>query len=301
MTYGFKSRYRKNYTGAYRRRRLSGFGVSKTAYRKKTARYTRKPRYSTVSYSRNSEKKYCDRAMAGIGGGYKTGIQAGLSHVNGQSILSLQWESYNFGLAASAVQQVSNDLLKGLETGTTARTRIGNKVKAQYIKGSITMTAAAIQMAAGATLPGEEVEKGDIANGTQTNLKYARTTLRVAIVKDTQVNSLDAMLPWEKVFDSGYSTGWGVHSELNIDNMGRFVILDDKTFQLDGDDPMKTYKFNITGSQIGTVRYNGPSATALTDKGIYVIWSAFMLGQNNQLGLTPPAVVLNSRFCFTDD
>ena len=102
------------------------------------------------------------------------------------------------------------------------------------------------------------------------------------------------------------AAGWngGVHAELNIDNMGRFIVLMDKTFTLDADDPQVTIPFQISGSQIGPVRYNGPGTNSLTDKGIYVIWAAYTAGvgrvatPEESVGLQGPN--LHSRLAFTD-
>ena len=58
----------------------------------------------------------------------------------------------------------------------------------------------------------------------------------------------------------------------------------------------------IKGSQLGNVRYNGPSGTALTDKGLYVVWAAFVMGSNVASNFTDlPSPVGHSRLCFTDD
>ena len=78
----------------------------------------------------------------------------------------------------------------------------------------------------------------------------------MVIVKDLQVNSTDAQITWPQVFDTT-GTQAGVHSELNVDNMGRFIVLEDKIFTLDADNPQKTCPFMINGSAIGPVRYNG--------------------------------------------
>ena len=121
------------------------------------------------------------------------------------------------------------------------------------------------------------------------------------VVKDLQVNSTDAQITWSQVMDSNLQTA-GIHSELNVDSMGRFVVLEDRLVTVDADDPQKTIQFMVSSSKIGSVRYNGPSENALTDKGIYVIWAAFVMGS-----LTPTNVIAcaspvgHSRVCFTDD
>ena len=109
-------------------------------------------------------------------------------------------------------------------------------------------------------------------------------------------------MAWQQVFDTTNLQA-GVHSELNVDNMGRFMVLEDKVFVLDADTPQKTCPFMVHGSKIGSVRYNGPSDTALTDKGLYIVYAAFIMGTPGttlaNIQLASP--VGHSRLCFTDD
>ena len=85
--------------------------------------------------------------------------------------------------------------------------------------------------------------------------------------------------------------------------MGRFIVLEDKIFTVDGQSPQKTCPFKISGSRLGSVRYNGPSVAALTDKGLYVVWSAFVMGVDSTAltDIALPAPVGHSRVSFTDD
>ena len=139
--------------------------------------------------------------------------------------------------------------------------------------------------------------------------QYLRTTFRVCIVKDMQVNSADTQVNWNDVFETSSGavgeTG-GVHAELKIANMGRFVLLSDRLIKTDAVCPQETIRFMVPGSKVGNVRYNGPSGTALTDKGIYVIWSAYVTGvvnttQTANTGMVKPGVTMHSRLAFTDD
>ena len=62
----------------------------------------------------------------------------------------------------------------------------------------------------------------------------------------------------------------------------------------------------ISGKDIGNIRYNGPTGSALTDKGIYVIWAAYASGNSAQPfdtteGLVAPTFTMHSRLAFTDD
>lgn len=243
------------------------------------------------------EKKYFDKTYQANTNESLTGQTTPNTSNNGVTYISNTWGDYSFGGQVSAAAVTSNDMLKGLATGTTARTRIGNKVRVNYVKGAFTFTTGAVDTSQVKPQGGELV--GELTAGQ--SLGYLRTTFRFVIVKDLQVNSTDTQVTWQQVFDTTNLQA-GVHSELNVDNMGRFIILEDKVFTLDADTPQKTCPFQITGSKLGNVRYNGPSNSALTDKGLYVVWAAFVMGYNG--GTTPilmPSPVGHSRLCFSDD
>ena len=127
-------------------RRTNGITANNIAraLKKVGGKYTSKknsaPRFATVGFARNVEKKYFDKQYISSSLEALTGI-TGNSASNGVTYISNVWGSYNFG-AQVASTAISNDMCKGLDTGTTARTRIGNKLKVSYIKGAFTFTAA---------------------------------------------------------------------------------------------------------------------------------------------------------------
>lgn len=279
-----------------RRYTRSAYARSRTTTRRRTTRSS--PRFATVGFARNVEKKYFDKTYQANNNRTTTGDVASSSVLKdtGVTFISNQWGTYAFG-STSASTVISNDMLKGLATGTTARTRIGNKIKPRYLKGAFTFTACTLNNAGGDVGQGGEqwAQAGTVSE------VYMRTTYRFMIVKDLQVNSTDNEVTWQQVMDT---TGLqaGVHSELNVDNMGRFMVILDRTFTVDADDPQKTINFNLAGSRIGPVRYNGPTGTALTDKGVYVVYAAFVMGfQGAQSEVTLPSPVGHSRLCFVDD
>ena len=287
MAYGY-SRFRKSSTGSVSR---VGRGFSRTpkvAYRKKTGYYSMKfkgeKKYFDKSYQANNNETFCGNSAG-----------SGVPRVNnGATYISNTWGEYYFGAVASP-SVISNDMLKGVMTGTDARSRIGNKVAVKYVKGAFTFNAAMIAASASTAGQGGETYPSD---GRQ----YLRTTYRMCIVKDLQVNSTDAQVTWNQVFDTNNNVA-GVHSELNVNNMGRFIVLEDKIFTVDADTPQKTCPFMISGSKIGSVRYNGPASNALTDKGLYIIYAAFVGGvlvaASSDIEL--PSPVGHSRLCFTDE
>ena len=226
------------------------------------------------------------------------------------------WARYEYaGTASLGLATCSNDLLKYVDNGANVDQRIGNKVRGNYLKGAITLTAARQQGASsGATNGDQNGESLATATDATSVEQFLRTTWRVVIFKDLQVNSADPWIGWADVFQNqAVNTGTsfpigemgGIHSELNISNMGRFRILSDRTVELSAVCPQKTIKHLIGSRSIGTVRYNGSGFSALTDGGIYVVAAAFVdgttLGTVGATGaMVQPQLNLHNRFCFTD-
>lgn len=296
-----KRRYSKGRTtrrSSYRTRTSA-----RRTYKKVGRSFVRKPRFAMTGFARNIEKKFNDRLFEGGSLRYSTGDEQYAIRSNGFMWTSTNWYDTSFKGKIPSRVEVSNDLVKGLETGTTARTRIGNKVKGCWIKGTITFTAA---RNVGIGSQGEAIKSQNgevfVDDDVLSEENYLRTTFRMAIVKDNQVNSTQTHIAWDEVF-GGNDKANGVHSQQNIDNMGRFTIIEDRKFELYANKPQKTLDFTIPGTAIGSVRYNGPSENALTDRGIYIIWAAYTVGaqynDTSVMNLAGPTGY--SRFCFTDE
>lgn len=291
------ARYSTRKKSGYRGKRGYASSGRRRGYSKMARRAGRRMKFAMVGYARNVEKKYFDKTYQSSNSEALTGNTGVNATSRGVTFISNTWGDYSFGAQAAAAV-ISNDMLKGVTTGTTARTRVGNKLRAAYIKGAFTFTAA---LTDGPTTKGQGGESLNVLLATPAQ-PYLRTTFRMVLVKDLQVNSGDAQVTWQQVFDTTNLQA-GVHSELNVDNMGRFIVLEDKIFTLDAAQPQKTCPFSVRGSSIGSVRYNGPSATALTDKGIYVVWAAFVMGVDGVplTAMDLPSPVGHSRLCFTDE
>ena len=292
------ARYSTRKKSGYRGKRGYASSGRRRSYSKMARRAGRKLKFATVGFARNVEKKYFDKTYQANHGEASSGGPAG-AKASGVTYISNTWGTYSFG-ASGASAVTSNDMFKGLATGTTARTRIGNKIKVRYVKGAFTFTAAVL--GDGATA--QKAQNGEsLASGAAATQSYLRTTFRMVVVKDMQVNSTDTQVTWAQVFDTTNLQA-GVHSELSVDSMGRFMVLDDRVFTLDAETPQKTCTYAIGGNRLGSVRFNGPSDTALTDKGLYVIWAAFVMGVTDTMALKDidcPSPVGHSRLCFTDD
>ena len=90
------------------------------------------------------KKKYNDRA---IGAGFtqygfgNAGTGTTANGITSVGFKSSSWYGLNFNQPLANGVAITQDLLKGIGTGTNTATRVGNKVKSIYIKGSITLTA----------------------------------------------------------------------------------------------------------------------------------------------------------------
>ncbi|AXH75180.1 MAG: capsid protein [Cressdnaviricota sp.] len=273
------------------------------------------PRFATVGFNRDVEKKYRDRAlMVACGAGERTGAAAGPAASDGVMWTSENFFVYDFsgGSDGNVASPTNNNLLKGVEQGTTATTRIGNVIRGCYLKGAMTLQGAKIVgPSTGATSGDMNGEALATASNATSVYQFLRTTWRVVIVKDLQVNSTADSITWDDVFERGttYSVQGkdisGVHSELNIANMGRFRIISDNFYKTDAVNPQQTVQYMIGGNTLGNIRYNGPSNNSLTDKGIHIIFAAYVSGvtalaNSTTDGMVAPVITMHSRLCFTD-
>lgn len=247
-----------------------------------------------TGWAMNTEKKYHDMTWASNGLKDETGFIGAADKDSGYMWRSTQWYKYGFNTSGATTSVQTNNMMSGVPNGAGVRERIGNKVTCVYLKGSLTFTAACVD---GIMTPNNQ--HGEQAMPTTAN--YIRTTYRYAIIKDTQVNSPEIDVEWEDVFENGMKTGGGVHAELKLDNMGRFIVLKEGLVQVDATDPQKTIKFFIGGNRIGNVRYSGP-LSGYTDKSVRMVWAAFSMGVGNVQGtnIWTTSIVGNSRFCFRD-
>ena len=137
-----------------------------------------KRRSVKASYAKDEEKKYNDRAIGagliqyGFGNNLTT---TGTNAFTSVGFKTNNWYGFNFNQPLASGTAITQDLVKGLTTGTTSTTRVGNKIKCKYIKGSILLTAN--QENSLDDQGGEEV-----VNNTANGLQYLRTSWTVRIV-----------------------------------------------------------------------------------------------------------------------
>ena len=163
--------------------RTTGIFNNRSIYRVQKVGNTYKKGSIKASYSKDEEKKYNDRAIGAGFTQYGFGNAGTTTTANGITSVGFKtnsWYGFNFNQPLANGVAITQDLVKGLATGTTSVTRVGNKVKCKYIKGSILVTANQENSSADVTY-GEKVIDG-LATGKQ----YLRTSWRIVIVKDTQ-------------------------------------------------------------------------------------------------------------------
>lgn len=311
--YNARRRFNQNYSRTYRlssyRPRSSVAALGSRSVRK-SAKYAtgrqQLPKFAVTGYSKDTEKKYRDKCI--ISTGFQGLLPGSVTTNGGFGMTSTGWTltvPVN-STGPPTAEVTAQDFLRGVSQGTTVNQRIGNKITVKYVKGNITMQANQIinytNNAANAQ-NGESRTNVPGSDGTGVLDQYLRTTYRLVIVKDLQINSTATSCAWNDVFETSDSSGTGgVHSELKIASMGRYRILSDKLYNLDADDPQKTVPFMLRN--VGPVRYNGPNADGLASQSIYIIWACWTHGVNRSLpegrGLNGGSVIANSRMCFTD-
>lgn len=293
----------------------------RTNYRRRRFGYTTKKRRSRLTtYALRKklgvEKKYLDKAMFSTATLQNTGYNNNtpVEGMAGASYESQYWLEYNFKTNPNSPldESASANLLQGVFGGTNAGTRIGNKVDAAYLRGNMTVTAMKLVRNYETSNTDQSGETTAPEGPTTTLGEYCRTTVKVCMILDKQAWSAAGtpaapQVSWNDVFsnkvldsDTGFSTA-GVHSELNLDNMGRFIVLKSWMIELDATDPQKTFSFYVPGKTIGSIRYKGMDIESRCDKSISFIWSSLTMGVVTPTVATiAPSVVMNSRFAFTD-
>lgn len=280
------SKVNGSYRGKYRSNTTSGYGSyskgKKTTYR----------RYYLEN--KEVEKKYADQSMV-----CTTWIPEVVSYeaIPGASgSMTVQGVKFMSQIRRSIGSDTGNNMLSFVGGGSTAVTRIGNKIDAKWLDLGVTLEAAKSPLDHG----GEQVNvEGAVVKGTY----YMKTVYRLVLVKDMQANNPTNVVLWNDVFGGGGQgldgTYFGAADKLDIPNMGRFRIIKDIKVTLDADDPLKNVKM---GCSPGAIRYNSASSGSLTDKGFYLVIAQDVIGTASSIGSVIPGIVrCGVRLTFTDN
>jgi len=153
-----------------------------------------------------------------------------------------------------AQDEYSPNCLTNIGSGTTASTRIGNMVQPRYItvKGVIN---------AGMTnnpRDGETTWRAESGKEPITMVnRYMRTSVRLIILRDKSMNE-KGFVEYSDVFEQpGADAGPNPYLwNRKIDTIGRYQILKTMEYDLDQDDPQRTFSYNIPLNGIA-IRFNG--------------------------------------------
>ena len=290
-----KSGYRKGYSSSYRRSR---FGARRFGAFSLSTKRVARTRY--VTRVNGGEKKYADQSWITYDWlpqiiSYETVPGTPSSSVTqGMKFMSMIRQAT---VASSAVGSANNsNLVAWVAQGSTATSRVGNKVEGRWIDVGVTVEAAQSPVEQG----GEQVNP---EGAVTTPHYYMKTNYRIVIVKDLQVNNTTGNVTWADVFGGGSNgtegTYFGSSDKLDIPNMGRFRVLSDVRCTLDGDTPLKNLRMFVRN--IGSIRYNAGTSPSLTDKGYYVVIAQDVVGGASTTNFVIPGKVrIGTRFCFTD-
>lgn len=269
-----------------------------------------------VGYTRDTETKYHDRVLEGGWAGAQVSKHTGEMNTTPGSnfvVESENWFPIIIGMPVPPANPYDNypnigNLLTGPSSGTGVNERIGLKIKVKWMKIRLTFNAMNVESDSYTKLNDQngEVILDGVNSTTPSVRSLMRTTFRVCVVMDTAVNAVVNNTPWREVMEtyrSGQSGMGGPHSEPRVDNLGRYRILSDRTFELDMDTPQKT--MTVMLRNIGDVRYNSDLKHSYTSKGIWVIYSAMTAGNMSNTADIPPtvtmsSVVLSRRMAYTD-
>jgi len=271
MNYGYKSRS-KSAASAYRRRGGNYGGYSKKfgAF-KKAGRKSAKQPFVTKRLSRR-EIKYDDdyfnlnkwesfsAPVTGLNGGYINWVLGGV--ISTTKTIATQVKD---GMSGNMVTVHANDTtmmpncLTNVDTGTTAKTRIGNLIEPRYI------TIKGVLSAAKTLNPKDEETTFKDEPGSDPMLfllRFVRTSIKVFIVRDKSMNE-KGYVTYNDVFELPFNAGSSLNPFLwhrKVDSIGRYEILKEYELELDQDDPQASFSYTIPlmGKPI---RFNGAAST----------------------------------------
>ena len=161
----------------------------------------------------------------------------------------------------NAVQsKMTPNCLTNIDSGTTASTRIGNKVEPKYI------TIKGVCTAGSTTNPKDNETTDNVEAGTTNSViaRYCRTTMRIIIIRDKSMNE-KGYVTYSDVYapPSQTSAGQATMAAANpflwnrkLDTIGRYEILREAEFTMDQTDPQKAFNWTIPLKGI-PIKFNG--------------------------------------------
>lgn len=138
--------------------------------------------------------------------------------------------------------------------------------------------------------------------------KYRRTTFRVMVINDRQQQPNKPFIGVDEILEPKHTPSatetWstdpaGVLSNLNAANFGRYQVYYDKSFTVDGDDPVKMVTFDIKKQLVQS--YTGPEYGSVRDGSLYyAVFQMIPQANNNSSPHAVGQVNMTIRTTFTD-
>lgn len=272
MVYGFRSR-RKSAASTYRRTTI---GV-RTPFARRNLGKTKYFQSATTRRLNSKETKYDDdyfnlnawTKYSSISGGpsytgaFTNWVLGGVLSTSVENIAAVIGTGAQAGQSALVVTpslSTTPNCLTNITSGTTASTRIGNKVEPKYI------TIKGVCTAGTTTNPSDSEAMDKLEAGTSNVVisRYCRTTMRILIVRDKSMNE-KGYVEFTDMFapPSEATLAQGPTAAVNpflwnrkLDTIGRYEILKQSEFTMDQTDPQKAFNWTIPLKGIG-IRFNG--------------------------------------------
>ena len=163
--------------------------------------------------------------------------------------------------------------LTNIVSGTTANSRIGNMVQPRFITIKGVVNAATTNNPA----DGETTFRSETGKEPVTMVsRYMRTSVRIIVLRDKFMNE-KGFVEYDDVYERP-SLDASANPYLwnrKIDTVGRYQILKTMEYDLDQDDPQRTFAYNIPLNGIA-IRFNGAATAAAGAFGIQGPWSGTM-------------------------
>ena len=168
------------------------------------------------------------------------------------------------GNVGAVQKKMTPNCLTNIDSGTTASTRIGNKVEPKYI------TVKGVRTAGSTTNPKDGETTDNVEAGT-TNIieRYCRTTMRTIVVRDKSMNE-KGYVEYSDMYAPPMQTSGGQSTmaaanpflwNRKLDTIGRYEVLKQVEFTMDQTDPQKAFNWTIPLKGIG-IRFNGAGSAS---------------------------------------
>lgn len=156
------------------------------------------------------------------------------------------------------MQTYAPNCLTNIESGTTAYNRIGNLVQPRFITIKGVLSAASTNNPSDA----ETTFRDETGSDPVTMVgRYMRTSVRIIVLRDKSMNE-KGFVEFNDVFERPSLAGaenpflWN----RKIDTIGRYQILKTMEYDLDQDDPQKTFTWTIPLNGVA-IRFNGAATS----------------------------------------